>query len=797
MLFRNLRYAFRSLARTPVFTLTVVLTLAIGIGANSAVFSALNAVLLRPLPLPDSARLVKLSEYRQSRSTNNVGPSRLEDWNARNSTFEALTGSLSQDVTDTSGDLPETLRQVSVAPRFLDVWRIAPVLGRGFTPADHVPGAAPTVMISQRYWERRFHADPAVIGTTIRVGELSGTLVGVMPASFTFPERNVDLWIATIYFPYVTARQNAWFQAYGRLRAGVTLDQARADLDVVQKQLAAEFPDTDRDLSVYLEPLQDNVVGTARGSLWLLFASVSVLLLIACTNIAALLLSRATRREQEIAVRFSLGSSRWAVASQVLAETAVLVSLGAAAGLGLAIAASSALRRVAVGFPRIDEVVVDTPTLLYTLVTVVAMTGLCGLAPALRSMRSGGLRASRAGRGQVSARLSLQWLFVGAQVTLSVLLLAGAGLLVRSFQELGRVDPGFDADRVLTFRVTGSYGEPFERRIQSVNAMLDQLRGIPGVEATATSSPVPGVLNDHSGFEMSAQEFKLVEGTDAQDQLLQAETRIVSPSYFSTMRIPVLAGEPCRFRMPSATEQEREIVVNQAFAKRFFAGRSPVGLHIKQGTLTSRILTVVGDAREYRLDREPTPTIYACTTAFAYPPLAFLIRTAGDPSAVVGAVRQRLKEIEPERSMYDILPLTERIGAEYAQDRLRMALVVLFGGAALSLICLGVYGTLSYVVSLRRREVGLRVALGALSGTIVAQFVAQALRVVGVACVVGLALSLAFGRALSGLLFGVRPSDPLTLAGVIVLVFGVAALAAFVPSLRASRIDPVEALREE
>jgi putative ABC transport system permease protein len=546
-----------------------------------------------------------------------------------------------------------------------------------------------------------------------------------------------------------------------------------------------------------MEPLKDTVVGTARGSLWLLFASVSVLLLIACTNIAALLLSRATRREQEIAVRFSLGSSRWAVASQVLTETAALASLGAAAGLGVAVAASFALRRIAAGFPRIDEVAVDAPTLLYTLVTVVGVTALCGLAPALRSMPAGGIRASRSSRGQVSGRHSLQWLFVGTQVTLSVLLLAGAGLLVRSFQELGSVDPGFDPDPVLTFRVTGSYGEPFDRRLQSVNAMLEQLRGIPGVEAAATSSPVPGVLNDHSGFEMSAQQFMLVEGADAPDQLLQAETRIVSPSYFATMRIPVLAGEPCRFRVPSADAQEREIVVNQAFANRFFAGRSPVGLHIEQGTLTSRIVTVVGDAREYRLDREPAPTIYACTTAFAYPPLAFLLRTQGDPSALVGAVRQRMKEIEPERSVYDILPLTERMGTEYAQDRLRTALVVLFAAAALSLVCLGIYGTLSYVVSLRRREVGLRVALGALSSTIVAQFVTQALRVVGVACAAGLVLSIGFARAMSGLLYGVSPFDPLTLAVVIVVVIGVAALAAFIPSLRASRIDPMEALREE
>jgi hypothetical protein len=332
---------------------------------------------------------------------------------------------------------------------------------------------------------------------------------------------------------------------------------------------------------------------------------------------------------------------------------------------------------------------------------------------------------------------------------------------------------------------------------EGVNRMLDELRGVPGVEAAAASSPVPGVLNDRSGFEFTAQEFELVEGTGTQDQQLQSESRVVSPGYFATMRIPILAGEPCRFRAPNAAVQEREIVVNQAFANRFFAGRSPVGLHIKQGPVISRILSVVGDAREYRLDRDPTPTIYSCVTAIAYPPLALLVRTGGDPSALVGAVRQRMKEIEPTRSVYDVLPLSERMGAEYAQDRLRTALVVVFAGAALSLVCLGIYGTLSYIVSLRRREVGLRVALGAQSGAIVAQFVAQALRVVGGACVLGLALSLAFGRALSGLLYGVSPFDPLTLAGVIVLVVGVAALAAFLPSLRASRIDPMEALREE
>jgi putative ABC transport system permease protein len=528
-----------------------------------------------------------------------------------------------------------------------------------------------------------------------------------------------------------------------------------------------------------------------------------VLLLIACTNIGSLLLSRAARREQEVAVRFSLGASRWAVAAQVLTEAGLLAIAGAAAGLLVAAGAAAALRSVAAGFPRLDELRVDAPLLLYTGVSIVLVTLLCGVVPALRSASGSDVRVARAGRAQVSDRHALQWSFVGVQVALSVALLCGAGLLLRSFQELGRVDPGFDADHVLTFRVSGSYGES-GNIADHIEPILDGFRTLPGVEAAATSSPVPGVLNDRSGFEFGAADYVLVEGR-SDDHPMHSEYRVVSSSYFPTMRIPVLAGEVCkRPQAISATPTTVDAVVNQAFASRYLGARSPLGLGLQAaGTVGSRdpgilrIVGVVGDARDFGLDREPTPTIYTCFTAIAYPPLAFLIRTHGAPLSVVGSVRQRLKEIAPQRSVFDVRPLTERIGAEYAQGRLRTALLVMFAGAALSLVCLGVYGTLSYIVSLRRREIGLRVALGALSGTIVAQFVTQALRVVGVACVAGLVLSLAFGRALSGLLFGVSPSDPLTLAGVVVLVVGVAALAAFLPSLRASRIDPMEALREE
>jgi len=579
----------------------------------------------------------------------------------------------------------------------------------------------------------------------------------------------------------------------GRLKAGVSLAQAQADLDVVQAQLAKDYPETDARLSPEVQPLKETVVGGSRGSVWLVFAAVSVLLLIACTNIGSLLLSRATRRESEVAVRFSLGASRWAVATQVLAEAGVLAVAGAALGLLVAAGSAAALRSAAAGFPRIDELAVDIPLLLYTVVAIVLVTLLCGAVPALRSARAG-VRIARGGRAQVSGRHSLQWSFVGVQVALSVMLLCGAGLLLRSFQELGRVDPGFDAEHVLTFRVSGSYGEggtPAEH----IEPILDELSKLPGVDGAAASSPVPGVLSDRSGFQFGAADYELIEGR-SDDRPMHSDYRIVSSSYFPTMGIPVVAGEICkRAATPDATP---DIVVNQVFATRYLSGRSPLGLGLSsRGTPQGRIVGVVGDAREFGLDREPTPTIYSCATAIAYPPPAVFLRTHGEPMSVVGSVRQRLKQIAPERSVYDVRPLDERMGAEYAQGRLRTALLVIFASAALSLVCLGIYGTLNYIVSLRRREVGLRVALGALSSAIVAQFVAQALRIVGIACAAGLVLSFGFARALSGLLYGVSPFDPLTLAGVIVLVVGVGAIAAFLPALRASRIDPMEALREE
>jgi putative ABC transport system permease protein len=792
---RDLRYAARSLARSPAFTLTVVLTLALAIGANTAVFSALDAVLFRPLPFPDADRLVQVSQTQQRSSGTFIAPARLQDWVRLNTAFDALAGYYVEDASETSGDLPERVRRAFVTPQFFDVWGILPAQGRAFEPGEYRFGGTAAVVVSDRFWRQRLGADPNVLGRQIRLGTASIPIVGVMPATFRFPDRTVDLWMAvSVDAPYAQSRQMTWYTGIGRLRPGVTPAQARENLMAVQTQLAEQHPDTDRGLGAGVVPLDQSTVGDAGSSLWLLFGAVTVLLLIACTNIAALLLSRATARRHEIAVRFSLGASRRAVAAQLLTEAAVLAAAGAAAGLLLAYGAAGALRVAAGDLPRIEDMAIDSRVLLYTLVATIGVALLCGLIPAIRTA---GLVSRRDdGRVQVSSRSPLQWLLVGTQVALAVMLLAAAGLLLRSVHELSLVNRGFDADRVLAFRMSGSWGETADlpRLRQRINGTIDALRALPGVEAAATTGwALPGVP------EQWETTFEVVEARhDATQPPILAEGRAVSPEYFETMRIPLLAGEACRREGPI---DGANLLVNQTFASRYLAGwPSPMGLHVRDiagasGT-PGRIVGVVGDARERGLHRDPGPIVYWCFSA-PNPTPYFLVRTRGEPEAIAQTIRVRMKEMEPLRSVYDVAPLEAQIGEAFAENRLRTQLLALFAAAALALACIGLYGTLSYVVGLRRREVGLRLALGALRRQIVGTFVGQGLRVVVIAAVCGVALSLASGRLLAGMLFGVSPSDPATLAGVVGLVLAVAALAVLVPALRAARVEPMQVLREE
>jgi putative ABC transport system permease protein len=790
---RNLRYSFRALAKSPGFAVTVVLTLALGIGANSAVFSAIDAVLMRPLPFPDGDRLVSLEQHSPKLPAPFLATVRLQEWNRLNSTLQAITGYYVQDDSEVTGELPERLRRALVAQRFIQVWGIAPELGRDFSPAEEHFGGPNAILISHRLWQRRFGGDRNVIGKRLRFGQWSNTIVGVMPASFLFPDHDVDLWSPSPPdAPYAQSRESTWFTTVGRLKPGVTAAQARENLSAVQAGLGRQFPKTDADISVSVKPLKETTVGGVRGSLWILFGSVTLLLLIACTNIASLLLSRGTHRRHEIAVRFSLGASRGSIVIQLLTEVLVLAVAGAIAGLLVAAGASSVFRGLAKTLPRVEEIRLDWRIVLYSLTCAVAATLLCGLLPAIRGARkrlSGSLL--HASRTQVSARSPVQLVLVGVQVALAVTLLAGASLLFRSFQELGRVSPGFAADHVLTFQISSNWGETADWKggQQRVNRILDSFRAVPGVEAATVSHTLPGVPTDYSS------ELKVLEGRAESEPKVIAESRFVPASYFGAMKIPLVAGELCREEVNGSS-----VVVNRSFANTFMAGGSPMGHHLKGTAFLNaapgEIRGVVGDAREVGINREPVPTVYWCSTA-AEPGIYYMVRTRGEPMAMAETLRRKIHEIEPQRSVYNFTPLEEHLSEAFSENRLRTVLLSAFAITAVSLACVGLYGMLSYFVSLRRREIGLRLALGAVRGQIRMQFLVQGLGVSLLGCLAGLGLVMAFTKVLSGMLYGVSPSDPAILAGVAAMMLAVAAASSLLPASSAARLEPMEVLRDE
>ena len=791
----NLKSAFRFIRKSPSFSLTVILTLALAIGANSAVFSAIDAILLKPLPFSEADQLVRVDQYdpKNPRPLNLVAPVRLEDWNRLNSTFQALTGYYAEDVSESTGPLPEKVTRAWVSPRFFQVWGVVPAPGREFTPDEETLNGPAAVLISSRFWRRHFNADPNVIGKNLRLDGHVYAIVGVMPLSFLFPNREVDLWSPiSPGISYGPPRENNWFIVNGRLKPGATIEQARANLATVQAQLGRQFPKSDARLSVGVQPLKETIIADSRRSLLLLFGSVSLLLLIACTNIIALLLSRAAQRQHEISVRFSLGASRGALVAQLLTETFLLAFIGSGLGLILAAAASNIFRSLAAQLPRIEEIHVDARIVLYSLCCSVLVTFLCGLVPAIRGTRhSLASSLAQTSRSQVSGRNPLQWLLVSIQVALAVTLLAGAGLLLRSLQELGRVTRGFDSSHILTFQLSMNWGETgdMKKLRQFTDHLLETLRATPGVESAAISVGVPGVPFHYQ------TELKLLEGRAETEPKLVAENRFVSASYFQTMRIPLLAGETCR-----ETEGPPSIVVNRAFADAYFEGASVIGHHVQPVGLgysgPAEIVGISGDARESGLDRPPGPTAYWCAP-IAEPGTYFLVRTRNAPMTMAETIRRQLRDVDPMRSAYDFAPLEQHFSDALAENLLRTVLLSFFAATALSLVCIGLYGTLSYTVNLRRREVGLRLALGALRGQIVKRFLGQALTVCLAGCLAGFALAVSSTRLLAGLLYGVSPTDFPTLLAVILLVLIAAAAASFLPSLRASRVEPMQVLREE
>jgi len=811
----NLKSAFRFIRKSPSFSIAVILTLALGIGANSAVFSAIDAILLRPLPFPDGDQLMQLDQFNpkvESPQTR-VAPIRLEDWNRMNSTFQSITGSYTEDGSETSGILPEKLKQAFVAPRFLQVLRVSPSLGRDFTADEEHFGGAQAILISDRFWRRRFGSDANAIGKKLRIVGMSFSIVGIMPPSFLFPDRDTDLWIPVpADAPFAQNREYTWYSVIGRLKPGVTVEQARANLTTVQAQLGKIFPKPDANLAVAIQPLKEITVAGVRRSLWILFGSVSALLLIACTNIVALLLARAAQRQHEISVRFSLGAPRAAIVTQLLTEAFVLAFIGAALGLFIAAGASRMFRSLAGNLPRVEEIRLDGRIVLYSLACSVVATLLCGLFPALRGTRRNiSVSLAQANRTQVSGHHPMQWMLVAVQVALAVTLLTGAGLLLRSFRALGQVSSGFEASHVLTFHISASYGETvdWKRLTQRIDRTIEELRNLPGVEAAAASATLPGVPAKYQ------TNLQFTEGEQDPEHAIVAESRFVSPGYFATMKIPVLAGERCRepefidtpadsTGMHPTKFSSLYVLVNRSFADSYPASASVIGHHLRvldnsflRATDVGEVRGIVGDAREEGMNRQTAPTVYWCSGAPGGPDPFYLVRTHAKPMTMAETLRQKIHEIEPARSVFDISPLEEHIDEAFAENRLRTVLLAFFAITAVSLACVGLYGTLSYSVNVRRREVGLRLALGALRGQIIKKFLLQGLGVTFLGCLAGAGLAVAFARVLSEMLYGILPSDVTTLLAVVLTVLLVAAVASLVPAIRAASVEPMHVLREE
>jgi len=772
----------------------VVATLALGIGANSAIFSAVDAVLLKPLPYPDADRLVAVYELNQGlkQATQLVAPVRLESWNAANHTLAGLAGCYFENQTDTTGAVPERVAAMRISPRFFSVLGVGAARGRTPTADEDRFGGPAVVVVSDGFWRRRFDADPRVVGRTLVVGGTSRTIVGIMPRLFRYPTPATDMWIpAQMSAGLMRERRARFYTAVGRLRPGATIEQAEADLAAIQARLGEEFPETDKGWSASLVPLKEEQVGSARGSLWLLFAAVALLLLAACGNVACLLLADATRREHEIAVRFAIGASRAAVTRQLLAEGAVLAMAGALFGLLVARWGAGALRQLANELPRIDELQMDARLVVFTMALGAATTIVFAAAPAMHAARiDPGDALSRGGRGQTAGRRLLQRTLVSGQIALAVVLLVGAGLLIRSFARIAEVSPGFDPSGVLTFRMSASWSESAASVVSRQARTVHRLEDIPGVEAAAVSQTLPAASNFPPG------EFGIA-GRETTEKLF-AHGRMVSGGYFRALRIPILQGETCS--TDAGAPIFSKALVTRAFADRYFPRAPAVGHTLTAPWLppgaSVTIVGVVGDVRENGLIHDPGPLIYWCGYSPYWPDPQFIARTNPARPVSAATIRAALVEIEPKRAIFAVRSLDETLSRTVSQQRLNTLLLALFAGTALLLAGVGVYGVLAQLVAARVRETGVRMALGARGLQIVAPVVAEAAAMAAVGGAIGVAGSLALARFMSALVFGISPRDPVTFAAVAIVLPLAAAAAALVPARRAATIDPMAALRE-
>ena len=804
MLMQDVRYGMRMLRNRPVFSAVAILTLALGIGATTAIFSAVHGVLLRPLPYPDSDRLARvysLDTRREARAPGNLSVPDVADLNRLSSTFEELGAhNYGGYFTLTGTGDAERVARLLVTSGYFRVLGARAALGRLFTADEDRPSPPDHVVVSEGFWRSRLAADPQVIGRTVMLSGNPATIIGVLPRDFMHPDPQIeappDVFALLDQDPNMSGRGGRFVRGIGRLSPGASVDQAQSELLAIAASLAEEYPDSNTGRSVVVRPLARVVAGDLRAPLLLLQAATAAILLMVCANLANLLLAAGTGRAGELSVRTALGASRARIVRQLVTEGLVLAAIGGVCGTALAWGATALLAQAAtVSHVHRATIAIDGNVLAFALAVSLSSGLVFGLLPALHIARAADGSRLRDSPRHTGASRRLRFGLIAAEVGLSVMLLVGAMLLLRSFWQLTSVDPGFSSARLLSFQIAVSTAR-YEEGTQIVffDRLYERLRSLPGVDSVGAVNILP-----LSGS-YSCDGFQVVGRVVPEGQESCAEVRSASPEYFRTMGIPLVKGRLLTER--DDEQAPRVVLINETMARAFFAGEDPVGRRIvyssRRQNDSREIVGVVGDVRHFGMAREPTPEFY---TPQGQPPsyhgMTIVLRAQGSPSLLVPAVRAEARAIEPDAPLYNIRTLEQLVGRSVADERLRTWLLSLFAGLALLLAVIGTYGVLSMAVAQRTREMGIRLALGADRSDVIRLVVGQGLRPIAVGIALGVAGSLALSRSVSGLLFNVSAVDPLTFAVVPVMIAGSGVIAAWLPARRACRVDPATALRTQ
>jgi putative ABC transport system permease protein len=804
----DVRFAIRQLRRAPGFTLVAALTLALGIGANSAIFALADATLLRPFPFPEPDRLVMVWERFQTFNRGGVAPLNLDDWSERNRTFQSMAGMLSFPRSIAAAD--GTVEQVSgaqVTRQFFEVLRVKPIAGRTFLPTDSTTRPN-TVVLSEGVWRTRFGGDPTLIGKAIRLGTDPFTVIGVVPEQAQVASR-ANLWTPLAELPGMDRRGLHFLTVIGRMRPGVTMAAAQSDLSSIAAALAVEFPATNKGRDVNVEPLRSGLIGSeVRLTAMLLLAVVGFVLLMCCANVANLLLARTTGRSRELAVRAALGAGRRRITTQILTESLVLAALGGvlAVGIGLAILTAAPSFIPAGLLPSAVQLSFDVRVAAFCAAAASLVGLLFGLAPAWHASGMSLVQAVTAESRTTTRGGRLRNLLVAGEIAAAVLLLCGAGLLLRTLLAVENVDAGYRADDVLTMRANLEYGLPTSqfpnedalRRF--FNAVEDEVGAIPDVRRAAWTSGVP-----LTGMSLGGFRFEIVgdEPPPATSQPM-VEYQIVTPSYLQTLDIPIVAGRG--FNDRDTSESVPVCIVSDAFVRRYMRGRNPLGMRVAvrpmrlvpEPPIVREIIGVVGQVKSRPTDADDFTQLYVPVAQNAWSFATLVVRPQnGRAEALVPAVKAAAARVDRRVAFTDVRTMDQVAWEAAARPRFRAAIVMTFAALALLLALVGVFGVLSHAVQQRIREFGVRIALGASTGSILKMVLVGAARVIGAGALVGLVLAAMLAQSIATFLFGVRPLDPLTFVGVVVLLAITAAVASLIPAYRAARVDPVVAFRTE